>query len=623
MNGAEKYKLDKIVKLLEGGQEQKAYGLLKDLLIQNPDHLDAWVTMLKISPNEKERAFANERIRQLSPREKDQSSEKLKSKREASANPPKTAPGWEEREIQLAMKLNADGKTKLARRIVDEVLRKAPKFPPAIYASGLLSETVMDYRNALAELADLGKQDRDAKSYYQELVDLKFKENRGISWKPMWIITVGASLFLVLVGMAIAAPLLGFSIGKNNENRDSAGILEEVAEADELTCEELIANALDVSDQRCRQIGSNQVCYGNFQLIAEYDGPVDAFDAAGDVLGIEAIHTLKASPLDVLKELWGVAVFKLKANMAGTIPGQNVTFLVFGNTDINNASGDMTAFYFSTGFGGITCNGVSFDGLQIIADDGAGFVFTANDVQISLFGDAIMVAQPGGMMDITLANGSAQVTSSGVTQILEPGTSVSIPMDENLSASGPPSEVTAASGGQASLLCQLFGVNCPEGEISFILGEVTPTVDGTEAAVATPFETSVGSVVSNTLTPETIPVPTNTPVAVCSQISARFTAYGKFQITNNSGTPVVLTSMTLSWPTINGRWNKVYLGGLIGSPNAESPPATHVFYGHLSLRTLQPGDSKAVRLEFEEGVKGGPYSATFYFDNGCSSFARN
>jgi hypothetical protein len=81
--------------------------------------------------------------------------------------------------------------------------------------------------------------------------------------------------------------------------------------------------------------------------------------------------------------------------------------------------------------------------------------------------------------------------------------------------------------------------------------------------------------------------------------------------------------MTLSWPEINGRWEKAFMGKLIGAPNANTPPATHAFSGHLLDRTLNPGASKTVRLEFLDGVKGGPYAATFYFDNGCSRFDRN
>jgi hypothetical protein len=212
--------------------------------------------------------------------------------------------------------------------------------------------------------------------------------------------------------------------------------------------------------------------------------------------------------------------------------------------------------------------------------------------------------------------------------VLEPGTTVSIPLDENLTATGPPSEVVTASGEQALLLCQLYGVNCPPGEESIFLGIATPTLEPLELTSQAATVTSGGIVVTEPATsgetpPTTIPPPPTEPPATCGQISVRFSSYGKFQIKNNSSSPIVLTKMTLSWPDINGRWTKVFFGKLIGSPNADTPPATHSFSGHLTDRTLYPGDSKTIRLEFMNGVKGGQYAATFYFDNGCARFDRN
>ncbi|MBN2043491.1 MAG: hypothetical protein JW757_00620, partial [Anaerolineales bacterium] len=511
MTGSENLNFETILEFIEGGQDIEAYELLKDFLFQNPENLDAWKLLLKIGHSDKEREFAKYRIKQLSgrtPKNSIESPIKAEVIKNTSAS---TGPISAGREIQEALLLIRGGKTKQARKIVDEVLRKEPGFPPAVYAKGLLSESIRDYRNALAVLAELSRRYPEAKSYYQKLANWKFQEKRRKSRVPLWIIAGGAVLFLILTGFAIAAPLLDLSASSSNGNSNSQEILEELADSNDLTCEELIARAMEVSDNRCTGIGTNQVCYGNHQLISEYIGPENAFDVVGDILGIEALQTLKASPLDVLKELWGVAVFKLKANMPGTIPGQNVTFLAFGNTEIDNDSGDMTAFYFSTGFGGIECNGVDFDGIQIEMDDGAGFEFTANDVQISLQGDAIMVAQPGDEMSITIASGSAEVTSDGVTRVLVPGTSVSIPISENLSAAGPPSEVEEVTGEQASLLCQLYGVNCPEGEVSIILGGGTSTLDAPELAEATPTETLIGFVASDTPTAAITETPTITP----------------------------------------------------------------------------------------------------------------
>ena len=64
---------------------------------------------------------------------------------------------------------------------------------------------------------------------------------------------------------------------------------------------------------------------------------------------LTAVLTLSTAPMDLNHDIWGIAVFKLQANLPGTVPGQNVSFLVFGDTGLYNYSGDMYSIYFSTG----------------------------------------------------------------------------------------------------------------------------------------------------------------------------------------------------------------------------------------------------------------------------------
>ena len=62
MTGPEKQKLDKILKFIDGGQGKEAYELLKEVLVQNPENLDAWNLLLRVAPTEKEREFARFRL---------------------------------------------------------------------------------------------------------------------------------------------------------------------------------------------------------------------------------------------------------------------------------------------------------------------------------------------------------------------------------------------------------------------------------------------------------------------------------------------------------------------------------------------------------------------------------
>lgn len=426
----EKRKIEKILKLIEAGEAQEAHQLLKEVLITNPENPTAWELLLKVTGDEKEQNFALYKLDQLkksSPPEPPGISPNSNKSISPEVRPKALAAVDESQgNIREAMKLLREGKRRKARRIVNDVLKEKPAFAPALYASGLLAGSRKEFMDVLKQLAAVSEKDPEAVPYYQKLASRKFREKRR-NRTPIWIMVGGGSLLVVLVSVGLVLPML----------ESDPVFPTEVG----TTCEELIADALAVSDEGCRGIGSNEVCYGNYYLDSEFSGEPAEFDLVGDILGIESLQKLKASPLDMAEKLWGVAVFKLKANMPGTVPGQNVTFLAFGNTEIDNDSGDMTAFYFSTGFGGITCNDVEFDGLKIDMPDGAGIEFVANDVEISLQGDAIMVAQPGGEMDITVVNGSAEVTFGGVTRTLVPGTSVSIPISEDLGATGPPSEV--------------------------------------------------------------------------------------------------------------------------------------------------------------------------------------
>ena len=39
---------------------------------------------------------------------------------------------------------------------------------------------------------------------------------------------------------------------------------------------------------------------------------------------------------------WGVALMRIQANLPDTLPGQNVTMLIFGDVQIQNAGGESS-----------------------------------------------------------------------------------------------------------------------------------------------------------------------------------------------------------------------------------------------------------------------------------------
>ncbi|MBI1256625.1 MAG: SH3 domain-containing protein [Chloroflexi bacterium] len=109
--------------------------------------------------------------------------------------------------------------------------------------------------------------------------------------------------------------------------------------AQDATCSAIVQQALADVQQDCAPTGRNQACYGYVSLAATPREGVQnfTFAKAGDLASVGDINTLRLSALDTAKDTWGIALMKLQANLPDTLPGQNVTFLLFGDVEITNA----------------------------------------------------------------------------------------------------------------------------------------------------------------------------------------------------------------------------------------------------------------------------------------------
>ena len=302
--------------------------------------------------------------------------------------------------------------------------------------------------------------------------------------------------------------------------------------AQEDTCADIIQQAMVTVEETCAITGRNQACYGNISLEATPREGVEnfRFEQQGDIAGVADVDTLRLRGLDPVENIWGIALMKIQANLPDSLPGENVTFLLFGDVEIQNAvkdealatleitsngginvrtgpstdyrvagslssgetaiasgrnadgswlriqipdtdslgwvaaqlvtaAGDveslsvvdaseqetpftpMQAFYFRTGIAGTTCTEAPESGILIQTPEGVGEIsLRANDVDIQLGSTAYLQAQPAESMTISVVEGQGRVTADGVTVTVPAGTQVSIPIDENLSASGEPSE---------------------------------------------------------------------------------------------------------------------------------------------------------------------------------------
>jgi hypothetical protein len=111
-------------------------------------------------------------------------------------------------------------------------------------------------------------------------------------------------------------------------------------------CSDLLFEALDAVDQNCSDLGRNEACYGFDQVEVEFLSEIDTatFTQPADITPIADIETIRTAPLNLDTGVWGVAVMNLQANMPDTLPGQNVTFVLMGDVEVENAVAPEDAF---------------------------------------------------------------------------------------------------------------------------------------------------------------------------------------------------------------------------------------------------------------------------------------
>jgi hypothetical protein len=102
--------------------------------------------------------------------------------------------------------------------------------------------------------------------------------------------------------------------------------------------------------------------------------------------------------------------------------------------------GPMQAFYFKTGIDDAPCAEAPNSGLLIQTPEGVAEVtLWMNEVVIHMNATAYIQAEPGGDMSINVIEGTVEVEAQGQTHTAVAGTQVIIPIDEDLTAAGPPS----------------------------------------------------------------------------------------------------------------------------------------------------------------------------------------
>jgi hypothetical protein len=226
------------------------------------------------------------------------------------------------------------------------------------------------------------------------------------------------------------------------------------SDSDGQTCPAIVETAFDALDTFCGETGRNQVCYGNINLAVEPQPTISElnFSDVGDIINVADVRSMSFSPMNTENGDWGLAMMRLQANIPNTLPGQNVTFILFGDVELTNAvdpetveNGEATpmqAFFLTAGVGDAQCEEAPDSGLLVQTPDGVGEVsFSMNEIDITIGSTILFQGQPDNQLKISALEGSAVLNMrEGVFPVIA-GTWVRVPFDENLRPTGRPTDL--------------------------------------------------------------------------------------------------------------------------------------------------------------------------------------
>jgi hypothetical protein len=202
-------------------------------------------------------------------------------------------------------------------------------------------------------------------------------------------------------------------------------------------CPPFVGQAFSNTRMVCDATQRNQVCYSSEEVEAQYrsnDNP--PFSSPGDIAALSAFSGFNlVSTLN--PEQWGIVLMRLQANLPNTLPGENVTVLLFGNANFND--GGAQGYYFTSGIGSVRCNDAPADGLLVQSPEGAyEITLRVNGADISLGSTAYLQAQPNQQMRVNVLEGRAVVTAQGQSQVVVAGARTTLQLDANNNAITPP-----------------------------------------------------------------------------------------------------------------------------------------------------------------------------------------
>ncbi|MBE0689103.1 MAG: LysM peptidoglycan-binding domain-containing protein, partial [Anaerolineae bacterium] len=274
----------------------------------------------------------------------------------------------------------------------------------------------------------------------------------------------------------------------------------------------------------CRGLGANSACYGSQRLQSEFRLFTEPpqFSKPGDIAALDRFQAISAQPLDRTRLEYGVAVLSMEARVPGTMIGDLVTFILYGDSQVNedlsgrpveiSATGmrELPAFYFYTGVGlteeclDLPEGDLPEGGILLQSPEGVAVAFTANGARIEIGSTILLQARHGQTMTVTVLEGHASITVPGYggPQTAVGLQAIDVPLGgvDGLRANGAPSAPYPVSMRDLGLstVCRLIawaGLNSPCTPFNTIRPTSTPsetplpTLAPTETATPPPSPT--------------------------------------------------------------------------------------------------------------------------------------
>lgn len=282
-------------------------------------------------------------------------------------------------------------------------------------------------------------------------------------------------------------------------------------------CNELVTRALEKTSTNCQSPITNTICYGNGLIFAQArTGTALNFQQEGDIASIDDFAGITHSPLDEVAEIWGVSLMSLQANIPGTLPGQVVQIIVFGNVEVSDVS--QSAFRFTTGVGTSNCAEAPTSGIMVRTPDGvAEIAVNINEIEITLGSTALIEANLEQGMTVTMLDGNARVTAQGITQPVSFSQQLNIPLmqdpDQNLIPAAPPSPAETWDAVKISKAFNVYNTlnklgnestpiesPTPIATTPIVFETATPTVTFTPIATLTPVPCTISTTATDVIT---------------------------------------------------------------------------------------------------------------------------